>query len=88
MMFTANVITTHGRGLTAEEHASLAREKIIRIAESAPEPIRVQATAFGREIERVIAKTIRNAILSDRTTVYNALVDAGHPELAEKIRRL
>jgi len=31
---------------------------------------------------------MRQAIHSDRTTVYNALNDAGHPELAELIRRL
>jgi len=31
---------------------------------------------------------MRQAIRSDRTTVCNALVDAGHPQLAELIRRL
>jgi hypothetical protein len=31
---------------------------------------------------------MKEAVASDRTTVYNALVDAGHPELAELIRRL
>ena len=31
---------------------------------------------------------MREAIKSDRTTVYNAINDAGHPELAELIRRL
>jgi len=31
---------------------------------------------------------MREAIKSDRTTVYNALTDAGHKELAELIRRL
>jgi len=31
---------------------------------------------------------MREAIRSDRTTVYNALKDAGHPKLAELIRRL
>ena len=29
-----------------------------------------------------------DAINSDRTTVYNAIMDAGHPELAKLIRRL
>ena len=31
---------------------------------------------------------MKEAIKSDRTTVYNALIDAAHPELAELIRRL
>jgi hypothetical protein len=35
-----------------------------------------------------VASYMRQAIRSDRTTVYNALIDAGHPELAELIRRL
>jgi hypothetical protein len=28
------------------------------------------------------------AVQNDRATVYSALVDAGHPELAELVRRL
>jgi hypothetical protein len=39
-------------------------------------------------MEKVVAYYMRQAIKSDRTTVYNALMDAGHPELAELIRRL
>mgnify|MGYP003650960886 CR=1 FL=1 len=30
----------------------------------------------------------RCTIQSDRTTVYNAIKDAGHPELAEYIRKM
>jgi hypothetical protein len=36
----------------------------------------------------VVAFYMREAIRSDRTTVYNALKDAGHLELADAIRRL
>jgi len=38
-------------------------------------------------MEKVVAYYMREAIRSDRTTVYNKLLDAGHPELAEAIRR-
>jgi hypothetical protein len=31
---------------------------------------------------------MQQAVQSDRTSVYNALTDAGHPQLAELIRRL
>lgn len=85
---TVKVITTHNRGMTPEEHAQLARERIIRVADTAPAPIRDQAHAFGNQIEKLMAKTIRDAIRSDRTTIYNAIRDAGHPDLAEAIRRL
>jgi hypothetical protein len=39
-------------------------------------------------MEKVVAFYMREAIRSDRTTVYNALREAGHPELADAIRRL
>jgi hypothetical protein len=39
-------------------------------------------------MQGVIAHYMKEAIRSDRTTVYNAIKDAGHPELAELIRRL
>jgi nicotinate-nucleotide pyrophosphorylase len=31
---------------------------------------------------------MREAVANDRVTVYNAIKDAGHPDLAELIRRL
>jgi hypothetical protein len=58
------------------------------VADTAPMAIREQALAFKDHIERVVAFYMREAIASDRTTVYNALKDAGHPDLAELIRRL
>jgi hypothetical protein len=39
-------------------------------------------------MEKVVAFYMREAIKSDRTTIYNALCDAGHPDLAEAVRRL
>jgi hypothetical protein len=63
-------------------------EKVISVAETAPPGLREQARAFSKDIERLVAYYMRQAIRSDRTTVYNALTDAGHPELAELIRRL
>jgi hypothetical protein len=50
--------------------------------------IREQAMAFKDQIEKVVVFYMREAIASDRTTVYNALKDAGRPDLAELIRRI
>ena len=82
------VNTTNKRGFTPEELAEQCMQKVISVADTAPPGLREQARAFSKDIERLVAYYMRQAIRSDRTTVYNALTDAGHPELAELIRRL
>jgi hypothetical protein len=82
------VRTTEKRGFTPDELAAQCIEKIISISDTAHPGIRDQARAFSKDIEKLVALYMRQAIRSDRTTVYNALTDAGHPELAELIRRL
>jgi hypothetical protein len=82
------VLTTSGRGFTPEEVAVRLVERIIAVAETAPEPIRAQALAFRDQMIPVCAFYMREAIKSDRTTLFNMLRDAGHPDAAEAIRRL
>ena len=86
--FTVEVHTTSGRGFTPEEIAERAANKIISISDDANPAIRAQAHAFRKQLLKVLEFYMREAIKSDRTTVYNALTDAGHKELAELIRRL
>lgn len=82
------VNTTSNRGFTPEELAEQCVKRIVSVSDSAHPGIRDQARAFQKHIEMLVAHYMRQAIRSDRTTVYNALNDAGHPELAELIRRL
>ena len=82
------VRTTENRGFTPEELAEQCMQKVISVADTAQPGLREQARAFSKDIERLVAYYMRQAIRSDRTTVYNALTDAGHPELAELLRRL
>jgi hypothetical protein len=82
------VQTTEGRGFTPDEVAERCVAKLISVADTAHPAIRDQAKAYKMHMEKVVAFYMREAIRSDRTTVYNALVDAGHPDLAEAIRRL
>jgi deoxyxylulose-5-phosphate synthase len=82
------VQTTKGRGFTPDEVAERCVTKLISVADTAHPAIRDQAKAYKMHMEKVVAFYMREAIRSDRTTVYNALVDAGHPDLAEAIRRL
>lgn len=83
-----SVITTNNRGMTPEEVTDLAMAKIIAVSDSAPREIADQARAFSNNLRTVVLYYMKQAVASDRTTVYNALTDAGHPELAELIRRL
>ena len=82
------VRTTTGRGFTPEELAAQAAERIVSVSDTAHPAIRDQAIAFKGNIEKLVAEYLKQAVRSDRTTVYNALQDAGHPKLAELIRRL
>jgi hypothetical protein len=82
------VHATQNRGFTPDEVAVRCVDKLMSVSDTAHPSIRDQAKAFKLVMEKVVAFYMREAIRSDRTTVYNALIDAGHPELANAIRRL
>ena len=82
------VNTSDNRGFTPEELSEQCVQKLISVSDTAPPAIRDQARAFSKHIETLVAYYMRQAIRSDRTSVYNALNDAGHPDLADLIRRL
>ena len=86
--FKVEVVTTQNRGQTPEEVAQRCINKIVGISATADPVIRQQAQAYKTQIEQVIIHYMKQAIQSDRTTVYNALLDAGEPKLADLIRRL
>lgn len=88
MSFHVEVTTTSGRGLSPEEIAHSAANKIVSVADTASPVIRDQAVAYKQRIEVVVRAAVEQGIRSDRTTVYNALRNAGHPQLAELIRGL
>jgi len=83
-----NVLTTHNRGFTSEELAKQCADKLVAVSDTAPPAIRDQAHAFKAHAEVLIRMYLDRAIQSDRTTVYNALKDAGHEQLGNMIRRL
>ena len=83
-----DVKTTNNRGFSPEEVSELCVKKIIAVSNNTHPGIRDQARAFSSQMEKLIAHYMKEAIRSDRTTVYNAIKDAGHPKLAELIRRL
>tara|TARA_R110000782_G_scaffold136277_1_gene228727 strand:- start:152 stop:427 length:276 start_codon:yes stop_codon:yes gene_type:complete len=86
--FKVNVRSTDNRGFTPEEVASRCVEKIISVSENAHPALRDQAIAYQDSVEKIIVLYMKQAIQSDRTTVYNAINEAGYPKLAEYIRKM
>ena len=86
--FKVEVATTNNRGSTPEEVANRCVNKIVSVSETAHPTIRAQTIEYRNEIEKLVAVYMRQAIQSDRTTVYNAIKDAGQPTLAEHIRKM
>lgn len=82
------VETTSNRGFTPEEIASDCANRIISISSTADPVLRQQAEAFKDGIEKIVLYYMQQAAKSERTTIYNILLDAGESSLAEHIRRL
>tara|TARA_R100000781_G_scaffold19745_1_gene15095 strand:+ start:126 stop:416 length:291 start_codon:yes stop_codon:yes gene_type:complete len=82
------VETTHKRGFTPEELSIECADKIISIASSADPVIRQQAEAFKSSVQQVVLHYLKQSAKSERTTIYNLLLNAGESSLAEHIRRL
>ena len=83
------VATTEYRGFSPEELAERATERIITIAPTVEDPIvRQQAEAFRSRIYHIILEMLHQAVVSDRTTLYNEFMKQGHNDMAEILRRL
>ena len=85
---SVGVDTTQYRGFTPEEIAERAVQKIVSISEGADPIVKAQAEAFKSRVYHVILAACKDAINSDRTTLYNLLVKQGHEDMAEILRRL
>jgi|TARA_R110000737_G_scaffold81332_1_gene113650 hypothetical protein len=85
---SVGVRTTNNRGFTPEEVAELCVDRLMIVSNDAPPAIKDQALAHKERMKAVIAVYMKQAIQSDRTTVYNAISDAGHKKLAEYIRKM
>ena len=82
------VETTHNRGFTPEELSVDCANKIISISQSADPVLRQQAEAFKSQIQQIVLYYMKQSAKSERTTIYNLLLNAGEASFAEHIRRL
>ena len=85
---SVGVETTQYRGFTPEEIAERAVQKIVSISEGADPMVKAQAEAFKSRVYHVILAACKDAINSDRTTLYNLFNKQGHEDMAEILRRL
>ena len=82
------VSTTERRGHTVEEIAERLLNTIVYVAEDSDSVIHDQAVAFKENIRQAIIYYMKQAVVSDRTTLYNLFLMEGQTELAEMIRRI
>ena len=82
------VKTTENRGLSPEELAERAVDQIVSVSDSVDPIVRQQAEAFKNRIYHVVLGIIKQAVKSDRTTLYNEFIQQGHPDIADILRRL
>ena len=82
------VMVTSGRGHSPEELVELCMRRLMSVSDTAPEPIKAQAIAFRDGIRPLILHYMKQAIRSDRTTLYNQLRAAGQHEAAALILKL
>ena len=85
---TVNVMTSDKGGLTNEQIADLAVDKIVSISDEAPAHIRQQANQFREHLKKVMYNYLLLARREERGTIIQALQSNGHKEMAEYIRRL
>lgn len=82
------VKTTNDRGFTPEEISEDLLDKLIYVSSNAHPTIRDQAIAFKDHMRPVIVHYMKQAVMSDRTTLAAYLTRQGHRDMAEIIRRL
>lgn len=82
------VLTTNNRGWTPEEVAERFVDRLVSVADSAPDPIREQAFAFKQAAYRLAVHHMHEVVRSDRTTLANKLREAGQHDAADLIQRI
>tara|TARA_R100001163_G_scaffold64312_1_gene58248 strand:+ start:2254 stop:2541 length:288 start_codon:yes stop_codon:yes gene_type:complete len=83
-----NVSTSNEGGLTDEQISELALEKICKVSETAPEPIKQQALAYKDNLKQILLYYVKLAKKEERATIVNILDKNCGNEIANIIRRL
>jgi hypothetical protein len=82
------VMTSSNGGHSPEQIAELCVDRLIRISDTAPPELAMQAKAFKEQMLAVVLHYVRMAAVEDRATVVAKLEQAGAADVAQQIRRL
>ena len=85
---SVNIITSENGGLSNDQIADMAADKIMYIPDEAPEPIRLQAEAFKDRVRNLVQYYVELARKEERATICAKVREAGQHELAKAIGRL
>lgn len=64
-MIDFKIYTSHNGPLSAEQLAEMAATEIIKISDTAPEPLRQQAHLFRENVKKVVCKYIKRSLDSN-----------------------
>jgi hypothetical protein len=86
--FAVNVVTSSNGGHSPEQIAELCVDRLIRISDTAPPELALQAKAFREQMLAVVLHYVKVAAKEDRQSVVAKLEQAGMADVAQQIRRL
>jgi len=83
-----NVMTSDNGGLSDEQIAQMAADKIVAVSDNAPDVIRDQAHVFKENVKKLLFHYLVLARKEERATIVHTIRNSGQKDLAEYIRRL
>lgn len=86
--FAVNVMTSNNGGHSPEQVAELCTERLIKISDTAPPELAMQARAFREQMLAVVLQYVKMAVAEDRATVATKLERAGMADIAQQIKVL
>lgn len=81
-------LVTDRRGLNPDELTRMIMPKLIYVSPDLPADVRAAALEQQERMRALVHHYLAQAQRSERTTVYNRLMEAGHVEAAELVRNL
>ncbi len=82
------VMATSGRGFNADELAQMCLNKVFYVSADLPPDKFAEAHAYRDKLLGVLTYYMTQAQKSQNTSVYNVLMNAGHPQAAELVKEL